>query len=274
MTALGRDQHHAVCGAGAVDGGCRRALEDVDRLDVVRIYVRRAILGDFSTAAGLVERQRQVGGDVVVVDRLTVDDEQRLVGAENRRRSTNFDGASRARLAALRADLDVGGFSRQGVDDVLWLRRAPDERAVDGVDDVAQPRTDARRARARHHDFLEVERITRKHEIECYLPCIQRDRRAPRRVADQTSRERYRLAGGTSRRNGKAVTARLVGLRAEAHAFEEDGRIRDRYAAFAGDSPGDRGLCRCQCGKQGDQKSSGKKTRLSPHTRSSRCAAA
>ena len=45
-TRLCRDQHHAICSTGAVDRRSRGALENLDRLDVRRVDVRRPVRRD------------------------------------------------------------------------------------------------------------------------------------------------------------------------------------------------------------------------------------
>src|SRR5436305_12634441 len=84
-TTLGRDQHDAVRGTRTVDRRCRRSLQDLDALNVGRIDVSRAVgcycatlpVGDGAAADTNRHRCRR---HCLVVDRLAINDEQRLVG--------------------------------------------------------------------------------------------------------------------------------------------------------------------------------------------------
>src|SRR5689334_25374417 len=113
-SALGGDQDDTVRRARAVNCRRRRSLQDVDRLDIVGVDVGRAILRDRSTRAGKVLRTL-IGRVRLVVDRLTVDDEQRLIGAGKRRVAANLDRRGCARLTGLGAYFDVWRLSRQEI---------------------------------------------------------------------------------------------------------------------------------------------------------------
>ena len=79
--ALRRDENHAVRRARAVDRGRCATLQDLDRLDVVRIDVRCAVLRHRAAvlARNAARAEQNVRRVDRVVDRLAVDDEQRLV---------------------------------------------------------------------------------------------------------------------------------------------------------------------------------------------------
>src|SRR5690606_14561195 len=107
------------------------ALEDLDRLDVVRSYVGRAIGRCGSVEIPALARD---GG---VVDGNSVDDEERLAVAGERLDSANADVRRRARLARLGYDVDIGRLRRERVHDIGFVALL-DDVGRHGVDDIAE----------------------------------------------------------------------------------------------------------------------------------------
>ena len=89
---LGGDEHHAVGGAGTVQGGGSRVLQDGDRLDVIGVDV-----GDRSVERNAVHH---IERSAVGVD-----------GTE----TTDTDAAGGTRLAGCRGELHAGGNTFEGV---------------------------------------------------------------------------------------------------------------------------------------------------------------
>src|SRR5207237_6034989 len=113
------------------------------------------------TAAADAKRQRR-RRHRLIVDRLTVDDEERLIGAGERCFTADHHRCARTRLTGLRAHIHVWRFRRECGDDVLRLVGTTQSRAVDAIDRYAESFTGGGCTRARDHDFAEVERIHRQ----------------------------------------------------------------------------------------------------------------
>ena len=110
-SALGRDENDARAGTRTVDGACRRAFEDLDRLYVVRIEIHHAI-GRGGSSRG--ERRH----DLRVVHRNAVDDEERLRRSLDRLLPANLNEAGRTGLARGRRHEHAGSLCGERLDDI------------------------------------------------------------------------------------------------------------------------------------------------------------
>src|SRR6185436_13484103 len=99
-----------------------------------------------------------------VVDRLAVDDEQRLTVALNGLEATDDDRGTRAGVAGLRGDLHAGGLRRERVDDVRLVGFL-DLLGFDRVDRVPKLLDRRGRTRADDDDFAESERVGGEREV-------------------------------------------------------------------------------------------------------------
>ena len=102
LAALGRDEHDAVAGAGAVDGGSRGIFQDFDRLDVCRVQVGQGV--DLLAAHTNLRVAARIDGD-------TVHNVQRLVTSRDRRGAAHADRHRRARRTRGSRDLYPGGLA-------------------------------------------------------------------------------------------------------------------------------------------------------------------
>ena len=123
--ALGGDQHDALAGSRPVDGGGRCSLQDLDRGNVAGVDVCATIRRD--RPGDVVPRAAGHRGGVV--DRNTVDDDQRLAATVDRTGPADADERRGARVARLRDDFNVGHLPRERFDDV-HLVAALDQRGV------------------------------------------------------------------------------------------------------------------------------------------------
>ena len=152
LAALGSDEDDALPCTRAVERTGRRAFQDLDVLDVVRVDVRRPVLLrrslDLARAQAVVWIEVR-GRVAAVVDRHAVDDEERLaVPRRETARATYADVGSRAGLTARLGHLDVRRLPRKPFDDVR-LVAARDRRRVDVVAHVAELFCRRRRSRSR-----------------------------------------------------------------------------------------------------------------------------
>src|SRR6185312_83307 len=131
---------------------------DIDRLDVRRVDVGRAVRGD----GALVAAHRRLGR---VVDRLTVDDEQRLVRAGKRGCTADLDGRGGTWFTRLCTNLDVRRLCRQCRHDVLWLRHAVKRCAVDGIDRRCKTLARGRGPGTGHDDLAKPQRIRDERKV-------------------------------------------------------------------------------------------------------------
>src|SRR5206468_3290754 len=126
--------------------------QNVDGLDVVRVDVGSAILRYRSTRTGEVVRSdiRRVR---LVVDRLAVDYEERLVRAGQRRVAANLDRCRRAGLSGLSTHLDVRCLCCESADDVLRTGGALNGGGVHRVDRRGETLTRGACACTRNNDL-------------------------------------------------------------------------------------------------------------------------
>jgi hypothetical protein len=81
LALLRGDEHHALAGTRAVDGGRCRSLQDLHRLDVVGVDISRAILLGSAfvlTGSQALDQIEVGGGEARVVDGHAVDHKERL----------------------------------------------------------------------------------------------------------------------------------------------------------------------------------------------------
>ncbi len=242
MSSLGGDQDHSIGCARSVDRRRGRTLEDLDRFDIGRIDVRRTIRGRVSTLPvgerSAIDREER-GGDGLVVDRLSVHYKQGLISTGKRRGSANQHGRARARLTRLRANHDIRSLSRERGDNVLRLRGATNQRAVDRIDRHSQFLAGRRRSGARHDDLAEAERIDRQAKGLIDRGARgQRYRNRARRVPDDAGGQGRRSPGGPACWNDERVAAVVARLRAEVHPGDEHCRAPEGHARIAGYAAG------------------------------------
>src|SRR5262249_33418123 len=89
--------------------------------------------------------------------------------------------------------------------DVLRLRRARDQRAVDGIDDASDALANLRRTGAGDNDLLQLACRDGHHEVVRDRARRERDGYVLRRVADTPRVEGYALSRDAGRRNGERV---------------------------------------------------------------------
>ena len=110
LTALGRDNDNTVRGPGSVDGGRGGVLQDVDRLDIVRVQTRDGVTDEVDVVEGVdlggVELDRVLVGD-------TVDNPQRLTASHERAGTTDTDLGGRTRGHGRGRDLQTGDLTFQ-----------------------------------------------------------------------------------------------------------------------------------------------------------------
>ena len=104
LAALGRDEHDAVAGAGAVDGCRCGVFQDFDGLDVRWVQVGQGV--DLLAAHANLRVAARIDGD-------TVHYVQRLVAGRNRRGAAHADGYRRAGRTRGGRDLYAGGLALQ-----------------------------------------------------------------------------------------------------------------------------------------------------------------
>ena len=169
-TALRRDEDDAVRRARAVDRRRRRALENLDALDVARIEIHHAVRR---------RRALELAADVLSADarrrpasiglKFVVENEVLFTGTPSttnsgstlpfeRAQSANRDLRSRARIARRLRDLHVRRFAGERLDDVRFVR-LDDQLGRHGVANVAELLDFGRRAGAGDDDFAELQRI-------------------------------------------------------------------------------------------------------------------
>ena len=168
---LGRDEHHPLARARAVDGRGGRTLQNLHRLDVAGVDIRGPVglRGPLDRARGEAVGRVEVGGrEGRVVDRHAVHHEQRLgaagVGEAHGTLPPDRDVGARARLAARRRHGDVGGFGGERLDHVPFVA-ALDEIGADVVAHVAELLGRRGGTGARHNDLAELQWVRREHEV-------------------------------------------------------------------------------------------------------------
>ena len=197
---LGRDQHDAVGAARPIDGARRRVLENLDRLDVVRVQG-----GDRVQPAHSLAEQR-IGRRVVEVGRYghAVDDVERVVEGRDGVPASDAHHGARSRLATRGDDFDSGRAAQQR----LINRR--DRRGRDLVrfngGHRARQLSSLGRAVADRDYLFELRRLGRHDEVDRDIP---------------VRNHRHRL-----RRGPVADTRRLDRIRSRRH-------VRDTIAAVA-----------------------------------------
>ena len=149
-TLLGLDQHHAVGAARTVDGCGGGVLEDRHRRDVARVDgVERVTTQRRRTADAEAASFR-----LVVLERYTVDDVQRIVAGADGGTTTDANLCAGTRLTAVQRDIHTSGASGE------QLRRVGDHTDVRffGVDrgNGTRHRFPPLRAVARHDDCAKV----------------------------------------------------------------------------------------------------------------------
>ena len=226
---LGRDQNHAKRRARAVDRARRRPLQDLHRLDVVRIDVSRAVRlnGPLGLAAGgdgpapvvgSVEVRRRERG---VVDRHAIDHEQRLVGPEDRADAPDVDERARARVTRLLQHGDVGCLSRERLHNVR-LACLLDQIRRHVVAHVAQLLRFSRGPGAGHDHFAELQRVGREHEVVRHAARGEGDLGALRLVAQASRGHRHGLARDAGAGHDDRVTTVVFAQRAQPHGRNRD----------------------------------------------------
>jgi hypothetical protein len=197
---LGGDQHDALSGPGAVDGCGGRALQDLDRLDIVGVHVSRPIgLGgalDLARSKPL-DQVEIGGGEAGVVDRHPIHHEERLrlsgPGQADGALPPDRHIRRGARLAARLGDVDVGCLGRErlhyvgliGALDLLAGNVVPHCPELLGLGDGARPGDD---------DFAELQRIGLQGEVLVDRPFAQRDLHRLGLVADSARGKRNGLS--------------------------------------------------------------------------------
>ena len=236
QAALGGDQDHAVGGLRAVDRRRRRALEDLDALDVVGVEVgdpvRRVVL--LAPADRVARRHRHhvhVRRDLVVADDHAVDDVERPVVPDDRRSAAqlHLDAAPGRAVVGLHVgpgDTALQGLLEAGDGSACKVLRAHRGNRVGKVLAAYSGRLPG------HDDLVEVEHVPLELDGNVGLPGGNGDLDAA--VADDPHGKSL-LAG----RQLEGEVALVVGVGVDGGAFHIDQRGCNRdFAARFGDLAG------------------------------------
>ena len=231
VAGLGRDHDDALPRAGAVDRPRSRTLQDLYRLDVVGVQVHRPVRHHraFARVAAVVriEVRSRLGR---VVNRHAIHNDERLVVAHDRANATDLDERRRTGITRLRADEHVRGLRRQSFDDIL-LVALDDLVRGNVVPHAPEFLGRAGRARARHHDFTELQRVRGEIEILLHDSRLERHLNSRRLVPkaacdDGDGLPRLRTSAGDHDR----VAAIIPRVCSQPERGNDDFRVPDRRA--------------------------------------------
>src|SRR6185312_2882993 len=229
LAGLGRDDDRAVRGACAVQRGCVGTGENADRLDVVRIDVRSRVAE--------VESAKSTVGAGRVVDRNTIDHEERLVVAGDGVLAADHD-AGRSAWRTIIGDLDAGHLARERVDDIGFARRGELTRVYAGLRHTERSLV-ALNAECGDDDAFERGSSRGEGEVVCVRSRGENYRCGSDLVSDASRRERDGPAGDPVSGDGERVTPVLPRCGPDVHSSDKDAGTRQRRTAHGCHAPGD-----------------------------------
>ena len=227
LPALGRVHDRAVGRARAVQRRRVWTLQHRYRCDVVGADIRRGVADVVTTErAAAVAAVRGRG----VVDRNAVDDDQRLVLAQNRARAADHD-ARRAERTRRARYLHAGDFAAERRHHVVGgdVRQLCTGNGLRGEREAARLPFDAQR---RHDDLGQLDGAFCERDVLLDGGAGESDGHRARLVADATDGELHGAAA--ARREHEAISAVVIRRGAHAQRGDTDDRAGERRAPRSG----------------------------------------